>query len=298
MWLDGLYMVEPFYAEYSALFKEDNWDDITNQFVWMEKHARDEKTGLLHHGWDESKQQKWADPQTGKSPNFWDRAMGWYITALVDVLDYYPKNNPRRAELIAILQRTAEAVVKVQDTEGVWWQVMNRAGDKGNFQEASGSCMFVYALAKGVRKGYLDKKFTANIEKGYAGILKKFITENPDGSVNLEKTVRVSGLGGKPYRDGSYDYYISETFRQNDLKGVGPFIMASVEMEIAKENNLGKGKNVLLDYYFNNEYRKGFDGQNERFHYTLDDRRDSGFKLWGDIFNNFGANIQPLEYAE
>jgi unsaturated rhamnogalacturonyl hydrolase len=295
MWLDGLYMVEPFYAEYSQLFKEDNWNDIANQFVWMEKHARDEKTGLLYHGWDASKEQKWANPQTGTSPHFWDRSMGWYAMGLVDVLDYFPQNHPRRAELLAILKRTAEAVVKVQDTEGVWWQVMDRAGDKGNYQEASGSCMFVYALAKGVRLGYLDAKFSTNVERGYAGILKHFITENMDNSVNLEKTVRVSGLGGNPYRDGSYEYYLSEKIRQNDLKGVGPFIMASVEMEILKENNLGKGKNVLLDYHFNNEYRKGFDGQNERFHYTLNDRRDSGFKMLGKVFTDFGATMQPLE---
>jgi unsaturated rhamnogalacturonyl hydrolase len=155
--------------------------------------------------------------------------------------------------------------------------------------------MFVYALAKGVRLGYLDKKFKANIDKGYAGILKHFISENADGSINLEKTVRVSGLGGNPYRDGSYTYYLSEKIRQNDLKGVGPFIMASVEMDIAKENTLGKGKTVLLDYYFNNEYRKGFDGQNERYHYTLNDRRDSGFQLWGKTFSDFGATIKPLE---
>ena len=297
MWLDGLYMVEPFYAEYSQIFKEDNWNDIANQFVWMEKHARDAKTGLLYHGWDESKEQKWANPQTGQSPHFWDRAMGWYAMALVDVLDYFPKTHPRRAELISILQRTAEALVKVQDTEGVWWQVMDRAGDKGNYREASGSNMFVYALAKGVRLGYLDKKYTAHAERGYAGILKHFITDNADGSVNLEKTVSVSGLGGKPYRDGSYDYYLSEKTRQNDLKGVGPFIMASVEMEIAKENSVGKGKTVLLDYFFNNEYRKGADGQEERFHYTIDDRRDSGFKLWGKTFTDFGASLLPLEIA-
>jgi unsaturated rhamnogalacturonyl hydrolase len=297
MWLDGLYMVEPFYAEYSMLFKEDNWDDIANQFVWMETHARDAKTGLLYHGWDASKEQQWANKETGTSPHFWDRSMGWYAMALVDVLDYFPKNHPKRGELIAILQRTMEAVVKVQDTEGVWWQVMDRIGDKGNYREASGSCMFVYALAKGVRLGYLDKKYVANAERGYAGILKHFITENPDGSVNLEKTVRVSGLGGKPYRDGSYEYYLSEKIRQNDLKGVGPFIMASVEMETAKEAQIGKGKTVLLDYFFNNEYRKGFDGQLERYHYTLNERRDGGFQLWGKMFTDMGATIQPLVVA-
>ena len=297
MWLDGLYMAEPFYAEYSKLFKEDNWNDIINQFVWMEKNARDTKTGLLYHGWDESKEQKWANKTTGQSPHFWDRAMGWYGIALVDVLDYLPQNNPRRAELVAILGRYAEAVVKVQDTEGCWWQVMDRIGDKGNYREASGTCMISYTLAKAIRMGVLNKKYWANAEKGYAGVLKNFVTNNADGSVNLEKTVSVSGLGGKPYRDGSYEYYISEPIRQNDLKGVGPFINLCLEMERAKDAPFGTGKTVALDYYFNNEYRKGFDGQLERFHYTLDDRMHPGFHVLGGIFNQFGAKMKPIDAA-
>ena len=297
MWLDGLYMAEPFYAEYSKLYKENNWNDIANQFVFMEKHGRDAKTGLLYHGYDESKEQKWANKTTGQSPNFWDRAMGWYGVALVDVLDYFPKTNPRRAELVAILNRYAEAVVKVQDTEGCWWQVMNRVGDKGNYREASGSSMIAFTLAKGVRMGLLNKKYWAYAEKGYAGIVKNFVTNNDDGSVNLEKTVSVSGLGGNPYRDGTYEYYIGEPTRQNDLKGVGPFINLCVEMERAKDAVVGAGKTVALDEYFNNEYRKGFDGKMERFHYTLDDRMHSGFSVLGGIFNQFGATMKPIETA-
>ena len=297
MWLDGLYMAEPFYAEYSKLYKEDNWADIANQFVWMEKNARDAKTGLLYHGYDESREQKWANKTTGQSPNFWDRAMGWYGVALVDVLDYFPQNNPRRAELIAILGRYAEAVVKVQDTEGCWSQVMDKVGEKGNYQEASGTSMIAYTLAKGIRMGVLNKKYWKNATKGYDGILKKFITKNEDGSVNLEKTVSVSGLGGNPYRDGSYTYYIGEPIRQNDLKGVGPFINLCVEMERAKDAAVGAGKTVAVDYYFNNEYKKGFDGQQERFHYTLDDRMNSGYHVFGQIFNQFGAATKAIEEA-
>lgn len=297
MWLDGLYMAEPFYAEYSKLFKEDNWDDIVNQFVWMEKNGRDEKTGLLYHGWDELREQKWADKTTGKSPNFWDRAMGWYAVALVDVLDYVPQNHPRRGELVAILGRLAEAVVKVQDEDGCWWQVMNRVGDKGNYAEASGTAMLSFALAKGVRLGVLPTKYMAAAEKGYAGILKNFVTKNADGSVNLEKTVSVSGLGGNPYRDGSYEYYIKEPIRQNDLKGVGPFINLCLEMERTKVAPVGAGKTVALDYYFNNEYKKGYAGQMERFHYTWEDRMNSGYSVLGGIFNRVGAKTVAIETA-
>ncbi|MBL7817764.1 MAG: glycoside hydrolase family 88 protein [Saprospiraceae bacterium] len=297
MWLDGLYMAQPFYAEYSKLFKEDNWTDIVNHFVWMEQNARDPKTGLLYHGWDESKEQKWANKTTGQSPHFWDRAMGWYAVAIVDVLDYMPENHPRRGELTAILNRLAEAVVKIQDTEGCWWQVMERAGDAGNYREASGTAMLSLALAKGVRLGVLPAKYWAAAVKGYEGILRNFVTKNADGSVNLEKTVSVSGLGGNPYRDGSYEYYIKEPIRQNDLKGVGPFINLCLEMERAKDAPVGTGKTVALDYYFNNEYRKGFDGQPERFHYTLDDRMHPGYHVLGNIFNQFGAKMKPIQDA-
>ena len=137
MWLDGLYMGEPFYAEYAATFNESAaFDDIVNQFVWMENHARDAKTGLLYHGWDESKQQKWANPQTGLSPHFWARAMGWYGVALVDVLENFPKDHKRRKELVAILQRFIEAVKKVQDpATGLWYDILNMPTAKGNYLE-------------------------------------------------------------------------------------------------------------------------------------------------------------------
>jgi unsaturated rhamnogalacturonyl hydrolase len=299
MWLDGLYMAEPFYAEYSVMFDQSkNFDDIINQFVWMEKNARDEKTGLLYHGWDESRQQKWSDPQTGKSPNFWSRAMGWYAMALVDVLDYIPTTHPRRSELTTILQRLIPAVVKYQDpTDGCWYQVTDRITGKGNYREASGSCMFVYAIVKGVRKGYLNPSFMINAQKAYKGILKNFISTDSQGLIHLEKTVSVSGLGGNPYRDGSYEYYLSEKIRQDDLKGVGPFIMASVEMETYPTLAIGKGKTVAIDNFFNREFRKGYTGQQETFHYTWNDHKDSGYSLWGQIFNDYGAKTTTIEEA-
>ncbi|WP_460907120.1 glycoside hydrolase family 88 protein [Spirosoma areae] len=304
MWLDGLYMAEPFYAEYARVYGRaagadiNDFDDITNQFVWMEKHARDEKTGLLYHAWDESRAQRWANKQTGKSPNFWSRAMGWYVMALVDVLDYMPPSYPRRGELVSILQRTAPALVKYQDPKsGCWYQVTDRLGDKGNYLEASGTGMFVYAIAKGVRLGYLPASLLPAARKGYDGMLKNFITTDEKGLIHLEKTVLVGGLGGEPYRDGSYEYYLSEPLRQDDLKGVGPFIMASVEMEIADENSLAKGKTVAVDNYFNHEFRKGITGEQELFHYTWDDRLHSGFLWWGTIFRNLGAKTATVSGA-
>jgi unsaturated rhamnogalacturonyl hydrolase len=299
MWLDGLYMAEPFYAEYSKVFNEPaNFDDIANQFIWMEKHARDPKTGLLYHGWDESKEQKWASKTTGTSPNFWDRALGWYVMAILDVLDSFPKDHPKRPELIAIYQRLMPAIVKYQDPkEGCWYQVVDKMNGKGNYMEASGTAMFVYGLAKGVRMGYLDKSYLQYAKKGYQGMLKNFITTDIKGIPHYEKVVLVSGLGGNPYRDGSYEYYLKEPIRRDDLKGVAPFIMASIEMEIATEQSVGKGKNVGLDYYFNHEFRNTKDGKTERFHYTWEDEKDSGYSLLGNIFENYGATLKSVPEA-
>lgn len=234
MWLDGLYMGEPFSAEYAMITNNTKgFDDVINQFVWMEKHVRDSKTGLLYHAWDESKKQRWADPETGRAPGFWARGMGWYAMALVDVLDYIPKDHPRRKELVAILQRLAAALKNYQDpASGVWYQVVDKATTKGNYLEASASAMFVYALAKGSRLGYIDKSYSALAKKGFEGMLKNFIETDADGTVHLVKTVSVGGLGGIPYRDGSFEYYISEPLRTDDLKGVGPFIQASIEIEL------------------------------------------------------------------
>jgi unsaturated rhamnogalacturonyl hydrolase len=299
MWLDGLYMAEPFYAEYSATYAEPgNFEDIINQFVWMERHGRDAKTGLLYHGWDESRAQKWANPQTGQSPNFWSRAMGWYAMALVDALDYVPADHSRRAELVQILARLMPAVVRFQDgASGCWYQVTDRGGSAGNYLEASGTAMFVYALAKGVRLGYLPASMLGAARKGHAGMLKNFISTDAAGLIHLEKTVSVSGLGGSPYRDGSYGYYLSEPLRRDDLKGVGPFIMASVEIEIAAENAVGRGKRVAVDTYFNHEFRKGPTGTDEPFHYTWADRKHSGFWWWGNTFRQLGASLASVPTA-
>lgn len=298
MWLDGLYMGEPFYAEYSMFFNEDNWNDIANQFVWMEKHSRDPKTGLLYHGWDESKQQKWANKTTGQSPHFWGRAMGWYAMALVDVLEYFPENNPRRSELIAILNRTAAAVEKVQDKKsGVWWDILDLGGKEKNYLESSASAMFVYALARGVREGYLPEKYMKVASTGWTGIKKEFIKTNAQGQTDWEGTVSVSGLGGNPYRDGSYDYYMTEKLRTNDAKGLGPAIRAALEMEAYEKGWSARGKTVLLDDYFNHEIRKSKVGTDELWHYKANELLDSGFAIFMNTFRTAGGKVGQLSTA-
>jgi len=299
MWLDGLFMCEPFAAEYSKIFnKPEHFNDIAKQFSLIEKYAVDAKTGLVYHGYDESKEQKWADKKTGLSPHFWSRAIGWYAMSLVDVLDYFPKNHPERNNLVKYLQRLAPALVKYQDAKsGLWYQMTSQGNRKGNYFESSGSAMFVYTLAKGVRKGYLPATFLTAAKKGYTGMLKEFVEKEADGTISLNKTVSVGGLGGTPYRDGSYEYYLSEPIRKNDLKGVGPFIFASVEIEIAAENALGKGKIVAVDNYFNNEFRKDLNGNQESFHYTWEDRMHSGFWVWGQIYQELGAKLKTISSA-
>ena len=233
MWLDGLYMGDPFYAQFSLLFNQPkNFDDVANQIIRVESHTYDRKTGLLYHAWDESKQQKWADKATGCSPHFWARAMGWYMMSIVDVLDYLPKDHPKRAKILQIFRTTTDALIKVQDQKsGVWYQILDRANQPKNYLESSASCMFVYAMAKAVNKGYLPQRYVPAVKNGWTGLLKTFIAIAPNGVLTLTNTCRSAGLGGDPYRDASYDYYMSEPIISNDLKGVGPFIMAAVEAQ-------------------------------------------------------------------
>jgi unsaturated rhamnogalacturonyl hydrolase len=299
MWLDGLYMGEPFYAEYARAFHEDTaFNDIANQFILMERTSRDPKTGLLYHAWDQSKKERWSNPKTGQSPHFWGRAMGWYGMALVDVLEQMPTNHPKRAELLVILNRFATAVQKFQDKKtGLWYQVLDKGTEKGNYLEASASCMFVYALAKGVRQHNLPKYFQAVAQTGYKGIISKFIETDANGQVNLTGTVSVAGLGGDPYRDGSYAYYLKEKVVTNDPKGVGAFIQASVEVERLANLAKGNNKTVLLDSYFNDERKKDVTGVAYPYHYKWEGRDNNGFSLFGRIFNNYGLNLATLYQA-
>ncbi|MDZ7292278.1 MAG: glycoside hydrolase family 88 protein [candidate division KSB1 bacterium] len=233
MWLDGIYMGAPFYAEFAKMFnRPEAFDDVANQIIFIADHTRDPHTGLFYHGWDENRQQKWADPVTGCSPNFWGRAMGWYAMGIVDVLDFLPSDHPKREKILSIFQGLCQALVQYQDHDtGLWYQVLDQGKREGNYLEASASSMFVYAMAKAIRNGYLGNEYLPAVEKGYQGIITHLIKVESNGLVNLTQICRVAGLGGKPYRDGSYEYYISTPIDTNDLKGVGPFIMASVEME-------------------------------------------------------------------
>jgi unsaturated rhamnogalacturonyl hydrolase len=247
MWLDGIYMGSPFYAEFSILFNQpEGFDDVARQILLIDVHTRDPNTGLRYHGWDESNKQKWADPYTGCSPHFWGRAMGWYAMALVDVLDFFPLDHPNRDQILYILIDLVTSIAKYQDQDtGLWYQIVDLGHRRGNYLEASASSMFTYAIAKSVRKGYIDDAYWQVAEKGYRGLLNHLTKVESNGLVNLTQICSVAGLGGNPYRDGSFEYYINEPIVSNDLKGVGPFIMASLQIENRQEKtNLVSEKSI------------------------------------------------------
>ncbi|MFC6998919.1 glycoside hydrolase family 88/105 protein [Rufibacter roseus] len=243
MWLDGLYMATPFLAEYGATYNEPAlFDEAVKQIYLIDKNTWDEKKGLFYHGWDESREQKWADPLTGLSPNVWGRAMGWLSMALVDALDFIPENHPERDEVLRVTQKMAQAIAQYQDpATGLWWQVVDQGGREGNYLEGSASSMFTYFLVKAAKKGYIDQKYMQTARKGYSGILNNLIRKEADGTISITQVCAVAGLGGNPYRDGTYEYYIHEEKRDNDPKAVAPFIMASIEFE---ELNKGGAKTV------------------------------------------------------
>ncbi len=233
MWLDGIYMGSPFMVHYAASFDQPQWFDVAaHQIILIYEKTVDEKTGLLYHAWDESREQKWSDPETGHSPNFWSRAMGWYVMAIVDVLDYLPADHPQRGEIIDILQKTCDALLKVRDQEtGVWFQVLDRAGDEGNYPEGSGTAMYIYAFAKGAKNGYLNNSYLQVANEAFNNMVETFIITDEDGLPSMVNICGSCGLGGDPYRDGTYEYYINERIVKNDCKGVAPFIMAAVELD-------------------------------------------------------------------
>jgi len=237
MWLDGLFMAEPFYAQYARAFGEPAaFDDVARQFLLVARHTRDARTGLMYHGWDAAHTQPWADSATGLSANFWGRAMGWYMVAVVETLDQFPARHPDRAAIVRTLQDAAAGVARVQDpVTGLWWDVLDQPNRAGNYLEASASSMFAYALARAARLGYVDASYRAVAERAFGGLLANLVRENADGTVSLINVCQVSGLGGSPRkdgstRDGSYAYYVSEPVVTDDYKGVGPFILAALEL--------------------------------------------------------------------
>ena len=236
MWLDGLYMGSPFLAQYAKTYNEPAlFDDVANQITLVARHTYDSATNLFFHAWDESKQQQWANKQTGKSLHAWGRAMGWYAMALVDVLDYFPKDHKRYAEILTTTDQMAKSIVAAQEKEsGLWYQVLDQPRREGNYLESSASTMFTYFLFKAMNNGYIDKNYQSAATKAYEGILKRFIkVEN--GVTSITDVCAVAGLGGNPYRSGTFEYYISEPKRDNDPKAVGPFIMMCLEQQ--KLNN-------------------------------------------------------------
>lgn len=235
LWLDGVYMNTPFYARYGKEFNQpENFDDVVVQITVVEQKTRDANTGLLFHAYDESREQAWANPTTGHSPNFWGRAMGWYIMALVDAVEFFPQGHPGIEQIQGVLQRLTDALIPFQDPDtGLWYQVVDQPGREGNYQEASVSSMVAYAITKAVNNKLLNASYMAVAEKAYQGILNHLISFDEEGYIHLNNVCGVAGLGGNPYRDGSYEYYISEIIRSNDPKGVGPFMLLSMEMEKA-----------------------------------------------------------------
>src|SRR6056300_201394 len=200
MWLDGLYMAEPFHSRYARDYvkdeakKEKIFDDVVLQFDLIQKHSRDAESGLLYHGWDESKEQRWANKETGNSQHFWSRGMGWYGMAMVDVLDFLPEDHPGRERIIKYLNQYAEAITKVQDESGLWWQVLDQGDREGNYLEATGTSMFTYTFAKGVRKGYLPETYLEIANKGYNALIDDLVTVEENGVGNLTKCCAVAGL--------------------------------------------------------------------------------------------------------
>ena len=263
VWLDGIFMGLPYRCltapiTTSAKDKkkgavEKIYDDAVNQLTITYNRTLDPKTGLNRHAYDENRNMFWADKQTGLSQHCWGRAQGWYTMALIEVLDAVPENYARRNELIALLQKDLDAIIKWQDKKtGVWYQVMDQPGREGNYLESTCSSMFAYALLKAYRKGYLGTKYREAGIKAYRGIINNFIRVNADKTISLTNCCAVAGLGPgisteveaalkkinpkakakeNKRRDGSYNYYLSEQIRDNDAKGVGPFIWASLEME-------------------------------------------------------------------
>ncbi|KAH7063422.1 glycosyl hydrolase-like protein family 88 [Macrophomina phaseolina] len=242
MWLDGIYMLDVFYARWTHEFEPENataWDDVARQFDLIDAGTtvdRERTGGLPLHGFDYSKSTVWADPETGAAPHVWGRAVGWYIMALVDTLDYFPETHPGRERLVGYLRSLADAIVAAQDerTKG-WYNIMDPGLEErsGNYIESSGSAMFVYGLLKSLRNGYIEgEKYLKAALGGYKLMTETFAEERKsDGSLAWEWTVQTGSLSS----NGTFEYYASIPLYENDLKGVSPFLFASYEYELYVE---------------------------------------------------------------
>ena len=231
VWLDGIYMAQPFYAAYEKRFGSGDYSDILSQIRMVRNRMYDAEKGLYYHGYDASRQIFWADRQTGCSANFWLRSIGWFAVALADLLEILPAGSARES-LKEIFTELMEGVSRYADPEtGMYWQVPDQGRRDGNYLETSGSSMMAYAMLKGTRLGVLPQEYTAKGRKTFRGITDRYLSFTGD-TLNLGGICLVAGLGpaDNPRRDGSYAYYISEPVVENDAKGVAPFLLAYTEL--------------------------------------------------------------------
>lgn len=234
VWLDGLYMMQPFYTRYQTLRNKKDYQDIINQFQNVRKLMFDEKAKLYYHGYDSSREMFWADKKTGLSKNFWLRSIGWFTVGLVDVLGYMDEQMyDEYHTIMSLLKESIDGILLYQDKDSkMFWQVPNFPNREGNYLETSGSSMIAYAILKGVRLNVLPERYKEIGLGIFDGICKKYLSINEAGDLNLGGICLVAGLGPENNlrRDGSYEYYISEPIVENDAKGVGPLIMAYTEV--------------------------------------------------------------------
>lgn len=237
IWLDGLYMAQPFYMQYEVTYNNGaNCRDSFEQFLHVYDLMKDTRNGLYYHAYDDSRESFWCDPVTGLSDNFWLRALGWYAMSLIDTMEVMPESMAQeREKLGSIYKELIDAMLPYQDKEtGMWYQVVNRGGIKPNYLETSGSAIFAYAIMKSVRLGYLDEAYFAFGEKAFTGICKKYLSEE-NGELQLDGICLVAGLGNKDMREGTFDYYMREPIVKNEAKGVAPLILAYIEILIREK---------------------------------------------------------------
>lgn len=232
VWLDGLYMAMPFYTVYDRLkCGMIHCRDIFGQFERVRTHMRDPVTGLYYHGYDESKSMPWADPETGRSPGFWLRSLGWLAIALCDTLEamdeqmYYEYRM-----LMKMLRELAAALEAVQDRDGMFWQVPDHPGESGNYRETSGTAMIAYAFMKAARLRFLPARYGLIGRRAFEGTTERCLTLDEQGEITLTNICLVAGLGGANQRDGSRAYYYSEPVVCNEAKGIAPLLLAMTEM--------------------------------------------------------------------
>ncbi|KQO20978.1 glycosyl hydrolase family 88 [Flavobacterium sp. Leaf82] len=231
MWIDGLFMAEPFYTQYTVKYENGKaLDDIAKQFKLVQNHLVDKKTGLVYQAWDESKEIAWANPETGNSPTIWGRGIGWYMMALVETLDYYPKNHPKQKELVAYLNQIAKSAVEHKSPSGLWYQVADKPELKGNYLESSASAMIIYSLAKGADKGYLASSYKKIAQKSFDAYLEEFVKKDDKGQIVISNVSSNVGLGGKPFRDGTNDYYSNSKTKYNSSPALAAFLLSAIEL--------------------------------------------------------------------